>query len=123
MIRDLSPSGYGAWFEIEWCESRRWLDALWHPSRHRAKLVFDCISALMRTIAEMKQSGFDIVNEPQRVMVSVPYLALLNIANSAPCATPGAVARQFAIVEQKAGDPLVEPKLLLRSSAHELASA
>jgi hypothetical protein len=121
VVRDLVCNTYSDWVEIEWCTPRRFREAIWHPSRHRAKLVVDCVNALMLTIKEMKAVGLNVEEEPQRWMVSLPYLALLNIVVSVPPTVPGVTARQFAIIEQKGGEPLANPKLLVCSPPHELS--
>src|SRR5450631_2136047 len=57
VYRDIAGNGYGAWREVAWCAPRRLADLLWHPRRHRTKLVVDCISALSRTLQELRKHG------------------------------------------------------------------
>jgi hypothetical protein len=116
VFRDVLPDGYSDWREVQWCRPRRLLDAVWHPQRHRAKLIVDSISALMATVREMKRLELDMETG---WMISVPYMALLNVAVSMPRASPDATARQFAIIEQKPTEPLANPRVLVCSPSHD----
>jgi hypothetical protein len=120
VYRDVVPTGFGEWREIEWCRRRRLLDAVWHPDRHRTKLIVDCISCLLVTVQEMRKLGIDVEGRPQAWIVSVPYMALLNIAVLMPRISLDATARQFAIIDQKPSEPLEKPRLLVCSFPHDL---
>lgn len=120
LFRDRIGEEYTEWREIEWCRPRRLRDAIWHPARHRTKLIVDCVNAFSTTLQEMQKLGLDVEREPQSWMISVPYLALLNIAVSMPKLAPAATARQFAVIEQKPNAPTERPRLIVCSSAHDL---
>jgi hypothetical protein len=120
VFRDVVPAGHTDWQEIRWCNARCPLDAIWHPQRHRTKLVVDCVSAFLITIQEMRKLGFDVDSEPDSWMLSVPYMALLNVAVSMPRTSPDATARQFAVLERSPFDSSGDDaKLLVCSSPHE----
>lgn len=120
VFRDVLPTGCTEWQEVQWCSRRRLLDAIWHPERHHTKLVVDCVSALVRTVAEMRKLGINQEGKTPAWIVSVPYLALLNIAVSTPRISSNAKARQFAIIEQKLGAPSESYQLIVCSSAHQM---
>lgn len=120
VFRDVLPKGQTEWKEVEWCDRRRLADALWHPQRHRTKLIVDCVSAFVQTVQEMRKIGLTARGGTPPWIVSVPYLALLNVAVSMPRASADAKARQFAIVEQKPSEPSGNPQLIVCSAPHEL---
>lgn len=121
VFRDVLPEGPSEWNEVEWCRPRSLLDALWHPRRHRTKLVVDCVSAFLLTVQEMRRLGHP--EQPGGTppwIVSVPYLALLNVVVSMPRVSAGIRARQFAIVEQQPSRPSETPRLIVCSAPHEV---
>jgi hypothetical protein len=120
VVRDRGRDGYTPWHELEWCRTRRPLDALWHPSRYRTKLIVDCVGALSTTVQELKRSGIDVERESQTWMISVPYLVLLNAASSLPRLVEGATARQFAVLEQDPSRVDQHPRVIVCSPAHDL---
>ncbi|MEA2633799.1 MAG: hypothetical protein QOH92_566 [Chloroflexota bacterium] len=120
VFRDLTPRGMTEWTEVEWCRSRKGLDALWHPGRQRTKLVVDCVNALIITVKELRRHDVDVEANPQGWLLSVPYMALLNIVNTMPRISPNARARQFAIIEQNPlEDSYAGSKLILCSPPHD----
>jgi len=120
VVRDQRADGFTDWTEIEWCSRRRLVDALWHPARHRTKLIVDCVTAFIRTVQEMGKLGMDVEHDPQSWMISVPYMALLNVAQLSATAAPGVTARQFAVIEVSPGAPAAPPRLVVCSSPHDL---
>jgi len=120
VFRDQLADGFSDWNEVEWCSPRRVLDAVWHPQRHRTKLIVDCVSAFVLTVQEMRKLGLDVENDSHPWIVSVPYLALLNVAVSMPRTSPDTKARQFAIIEQTPSTPSGGSRLIVCSAAHEL---
>jgi len=120
VVRDVSGDVYGDWEEINWCGRRCLSDAVWNPRRHRVKLIVDCVDALSKTVKELKEHGFNVETEPGKWMISVPYMALLNIAVSMPRTSKDITARQFAIVEQQPGSPSQVPRLRVCSARHDL---
>jgi hypothetical protein len=120
VFRDYKEDGScGEWQEVEWCGCRRLMHAVWHPERHRTKLIVDCVSAFILTAQEMRKLGLKADGGTQPWVVSVPYLALLNVAVSMP-RTLTSKARQFAIVEQTPSAPSEKPRVIVCSSAHDI---
>ena len=126
--RDILIDGTaGVWEEVNWCRPRLWLDALWNPRRYATKLVVDSINGLAIVLAAMVREGIDVQMEPQGMVLSTPYVILLNIVMSLPRQDPRAVARQMALFQQDSlalrsspGSAERVGKLMLCSSAHTL---
>ncbi|HXD73459.1 MAG TPA: hypothetical protein VN628_06980, partial [Vicinamibacterales bacterium] len=116
VVRDRRADGFGEWREIEWCRPRRLIDALWHPARHRTKLVVDCVTAFIRTIQEMSKLGMIAERDQPSWMISVPYMALLNVAQLATTPAPDTTGLQFAVIEVSPSDPATPPRLIVCSS-------
>lgn len=120
VYRDVFPErNYGDWREVEWCSQRSLTDALWNPSRHRIKLVVDCLNGLGTTVKEMHKLGLDPDEKPAIWVSSTPYLVLLHIVMSEPGRHEKSVGRQFAVVEQHPFAPDDPPQLIVCSAAHD----
>ncbi|WP_024877740.1 hypothetical protein [Saccharomonospora piscinae] len=104
----------------EWREhsvgvQRRALQMVWHPGRRLEKALFDAISQLF-----LLADRFD---DPRRMQLTVPYLALLNFVTNEVEHHADAVEVQFMIGQSAAHEPDVEPKMLFLSEWHKLAGA
>jgi hypothetical protein len=90
---------------------RNALDFLWNPERRVQKVITDAGGLLAEARAR---------EEPDVVMLAVPYLMLLNYVNAQP-GSPYALARQFVLV-QTAGEPpnFDEVTVLAASQWHTL---
>jgi hypothetical protein len=119
VFRDFGSTGPGEWQEVQWCPKRNWLNSLWHPTRYRKKVIIDCINSLVLTLHEMREQRLDDEMSSSSLMLSVPYLALLNIVMKMPKPEIGIFGRQFAIVEQVPSNLNMPPKLLLQSIVHK----
>jgi hypothetical protein len=126
--RDVFADGTtGVWQEVEWCRPRLWRDAVWHPRRYATKLILDCINGLSEVVHAMKKEGIAVEVEPQGMMLSTPYVILLNFVMDFPKQSASSAARQMALFLQ---DPMVDRgmpgalekggKLMLCSTAHAL---
>jgi len=117
VYRDGTDEAFSAWREIEWCRPRVWAHAFWHPDRHRTKLVLDYINALVITVKEIDQMGLPEEDAQLSLLVSVPYLALLNIVMTMP-RVDGGTFRQFALIEQRPSQSSDSPRVILCSRPH-----
>jgi hypothetical protein len=128
LYRDVFADGTtGTWQEVDWCCPRLWLDAVWNPKRYATKLVVDSINGLALVFSAMAKQGIDVQQEPQGMMLSTPYVALLNIVMKLPRQDAKSVARQMALFQQDAvvlrhfpDSPERMGKLMLCSTAHNL---
>jgi hypothetical protein len=128
VYRDILADGtLGIWQEVDWCQPRRWLDALWYPKRYATKLVVDSINGLAGVLSAMAKEGIDVHQQPQGMILSTPYIVLLNIVMGLPRQSPDSVARQMALFQQDALACKNQPDssesigtLMLCSSAHKL---
>src|ERR1700733_1342098 len=84
VYRDIHGQERTDWMEVEWCKERRLVDAVWHPERHRTKLIVDCVSGFVLTVEEMRKLGVSFKEPVPPWIISVPYLALLNVAVRMP---------------------------------------
>ncbi|HKF47673.1 MAG TPA: hypothetical protein VKB38_09980 [Terracidiphilus sp.] len=127
IYRDLYQDGSAMpWLEVDWCTGRRWFHAVWHPRRLTTKLIIDSINGLGEVILHMTREGTDVERDPQSLILSTPYVLLLNLVMSMPRQDPCAISRQMAIFQQDptvtCDAPLDSPrigKLILCSSAHD----
>jgi hypothetical protein len=117
VYRDGTDQEFSPWQEIEWCRPRACGHAFWHPDRHRTKLVLDYINALVITIKEIDKMDLPENDGRLSLLVSVPYLALLNIAMTMP-RVHGGQFRQFALIEQSPGRSEQSPRVILCSGPH-----
>lgn len=128
IYRDVLEDGTtGAWEEVDWCRPRLLLDAVWHPRRYKTKLIIDAINGLALVLAAMKKEGIDVEQEQQGLILSTPYVILLNIVMGIPRQSPGSTARQMAIFQHdpsslqgtRGGSERIG-SLMLCSAAHKL---
>jgi hypothetical protein len=104
-----------------------WMDAVWHPRRYATKLVVDSINGLAFVFAAMKKEGIDVHRDQQGMLLSTPYVILLNVVMRIPKQSERSKARQMALFQQERGS-LEGPergfenecRLMLCSAAHEL---
>ncbi len=130
IYRDLLADGTPSdWQEVDWCVKRRWIHVVWHPRRLTTKLIIDSINGLGQVVSSMVKEGIDIERKPQGMILSTPYVLLLNLVMAMPRQNTEAVARQMAVFQV---DPLAARQpgvdfermgaLIFCSSAHDLAT-
>lgn len=126
IYRDLYQDGSATqWLEVEWCAGRRWFHAFWHPRRLTTKLIIDSINGLGEVVLHLTREGTDVERDPQSLILSTPYVVLLNLVMAMPRQDMSTVSRQMAIFQQDPVNtddaPSNSPrigKLILCSSAH-----
>lgn len=94
---------------------RRWFHALWNPRKYDNKIVSDCSDSLLEQLRLLEKGGRD----PRMIMLSTPYLMLLNIAMRMPPSSD-AVARQFIVARNSHCAPRAERGILFVSDFHRL---
>lgn len=78
LYRDRLPDGtVSRWHEVPMAKPPRVISPIWNPGRRYNKALFDTTQHLARHINENKLA-------PQAVMLSIPYLALLNFISALP---------------------------------------
>jgi hypothetical protein len=93
VVRDeYSDGSVGSWVPLDIARDRNALNLLWNPQKRAKKILIDAVQSL---IAVCKQPSYA---EGQEV-VSLPYILLLHLAETAPESEKGRKRRQFAIVE------------------------
>ncbi len=111
LYRDLLISGeMTQWVEAPAAEARPAVAALWNPGKRPNKALFDLCTVLFET-----GRGLDHT----RLMLSTPYLAILNRVNSMP-ASSLAACRQFVLMATYPDRPQSEAEPLFVSGFHEL---
>jgi hypothetical protein len=128
VYRDVLDDGtMSVWEEVDWCRPRMWMDAVWHPRRYETKLVVDSINGLALVFAAMKKEGVDVQKDQQGLLLSTPYVILLNVVMRIPRQNSRSKARQMALFQQERAS-IEGPqrgfesacRLMLCSAAHEL---
>ena len=94
--------------------ARRWFHALWNPYKYHNKIVSDCSSSLLEQLHLLKKNS----REPRIILLSTPYLMLLNIVMRMP-SSRGAVARQFIIAQNTQHPSRRERDILFISEFHK----
>lgn len=93
---------------------------LWNPGKRRQKVLIDAVSS----VAEMCAPNGDRALSPETLrralLISSPYLVLLNMVLNCVTHAPDATASQFAVVERRGFGVEVQPTLLFRSPFHGL---
>ncbi|MGH9877055.1 MAG: hypothetical protein ACRD5H_05405 [Nitrososphaerales archaeon] len=93
---------------------RRWFHAIWNPYKYHNKIVSDCSDSLLEQFHLLKKSA----REPRIILLSTPYLMLLNIVMRMPSSTD-AVARQFIIAQNTQCASRRERDILFISEFHK----
>ena len=103
------------WLEYAPAESRSLITALWNPGKRFRKSLTDIARVFITWQGPSEPDGHDRA----RILLSLPYLALLNVIASIPCET-GTVARQFAILQSTGFLPDKPLTVLFRSELHRV---
>jgi hypothetical protein len=106
---------FDAWQEVSWSSGRAWSSCVWNPTKRYYKIQFDAINAIMSICRD------NSTYEEGALVLTIPYLLLLNIACSHSC-TQQADSIQFAIVQTHGFEPRKEPTVVLRSRLHSFSS-
>ena len=92
VVREVLDDGtITAWRPMSCFPARRWVDAIWNPSKHSQKIIRDALRTIKLTRG--RSSSADVV------ACSLPYLLVLHYCSTQSLSRSNAVARQFAIVE------------------------
>ena len=73
---------------------RRWFHVIWNPGKYHNKIVSDCSDSLLEELHLLRKNA----KEPRIILLSTPYLMLLNTVMHKP-PSEDAVARQFIIAQ------------------------
>lgn len=113
VYRDQFPDGtLGEWKELPLTEPRKPYSFFWNPEKRSKKVLSDVVASLVTDVASQRLGHPD-------VMVTVPYLLLLNVVSAQPGS--GGALRQFAVVETYGFIPTGAPRALLSSIFHSVA--
>jgi hypothetical protein len=92
---------------------RRLFHGLWNPDKYDNKIISDCFDSLLDQLRIINENDRD----PRLILLSTPYLMLLNIAMNMPSSSD-AVARRFIIAQDAQFAPKVEREILFISEFH-----
>lgn len=113
VYRDRQSDGrLTTWTEIPTIPERSWLSAFWNPDKREKKALHDAITAMQRWPKATP--------EDQSVMLSLPYLLVLNYVVNRVDRGSGAVMRQFAIARTSGFHDQGPPAPIVRSAFHRL---
>ena len=107
---------FEAWREVSWSTGRTWSSCIWNPTKRYYKLQFDAINTIMSICRDNPDY------EEGALVLTIPYLLLLNIVCSHYCPQQ-ADSIQFAVVQTHGFEPRKEATVVLRSRLHSLGSA
>jgi len=114
VYRDADGAGQmGPWQELVVGNPRTLVASLWHPGKRAKKVVTDYSQALLAWDRESAEA------EKRSILLTLPYLSLLNLAVSQP-RSGSAKVRQFALVESYGFYRNEEPQMLMHSEVHSL---
>ncbi|QEM43557.1 hypothetical protein [Mycolicibacterium grossiae] len=107
LYREVTPKiGVSGWTEVPIVSRRQLSHGLWNPGRRRAKVVIDSVNSLAHQLERLQASRPDTPEYElsEHLLISIPYLVLLNIVLNASEQAPEADAfRQFVIAERLGG--------------------
>jgi hypothetical protein len=116
LYRDRTADGAeGTISYIPTIPGRRWFHAIWNPDKYENKIVSDCSDSLLEQMHQLNKSA----REPRIILLSAPYLMLLNIVMRMPSTTDAAVARQFIIARNSQYGSGAEPEISFISEFHK----
>ena len=98
------------WREIDITERRKPYGFIWNPEKRSKKVLSDLVSSMLSSLPDIDQSD-------RIVMLSIPYLILLNVVSHVD-AEDQTTYRQFVLVETFGFNPTNEPRVVLRSDFH-----
>lgn len=101
---DLSP-----WSEIALTEGRKLHSACWNPEKRSKKVLSDVVQMLIETSAALQA--------PQHVILSTPYVLVLNVVMNEP-RSADAARRMFVIAQTQGFLRTTDPQPLVRSALH-----
>ena len=111
LYRDkLFDGQFTVWKEVDYHRSSL-LHAIWNPEKRRRKAITDTCSFLLQTASKKTKS--------KRLLVSVPYLAILTYVVSMPHNNLSEY-RQFMIARTHGQHTTKEPEILFISNQHRL---
>lgn len=116
LYRDRSATGENGTVScVPTIRRRRLFHAIWNPRKYNNKIVSDCSDSLFDELLYLEKHSRD----PRTVLLSTPYLMLLNIAMSMPLSV-GAVARQFIIAQSVQCGSRIDREIIFVSEYHKL---
>ncbi|MFF5986749.1 hypothetical protein [Prauserella flavalba] len=111
LYRDkLADGTLTSWREQVIVKERTLWQMVWHPVRRMEKALFDVASELLKVSED--------VGAPERVQLTVSYLALLNFVTNEVTHHPDAVQVQFLIAQSTGHEESIEPRMLFLSDFH-----
>jgi hypothetical protein len=113
LYRDFYSDGeHSDWTEVHIIQPRSFRDVIWNPEKRRKKALLDVLTRLAQ----------HIVASDKAILVSLPYLSVLNYISSIPRDTTP-VGTQF-LVMKSFGEHSVDPyQVLFLSGLHSLDSS
>jgi hypothetical protein len=111
-----------AWSEIPLTHKRSWIAALWNPMKRETKVLADIVNSVAILIEYHREQKTPPSTVGDAVMLSTPYLILMNIVVTRVGRSATTEQRQFALVESHGFDSRDLPAVILCSPYHALAS-
>jgi len=113
LARDELPGGlFTDWTEVCNVEKRSWTHSFWYPSRRAEKVLTDAAAGLQAMLPKLK--------DRENVLVSIPYLTLLNYVTNQVRHHPEAKRVQFLVATSAGYDDSEKPSPMFLSKLHLL---
>jgi hypothetical protein len=96
------------------------LSPFWNPRKRRTKVVVDAVATLVDMVGRAKRDDRPTASLERTLLISGPYLVLVNIVAHAADHHPDAAAFQFAVVERQGFGREEPPTPLVMSPFHGL---
>ncbi|HEY0889238.1 MAG TPA: hypothetical protein VGE38_06465 [Nocardioides sp.] len=93
---------------------------LWNPKKRQQKVLVDAVSSLAELCAPSSQRGIPPERRGRVLLITSPYLVVLNMVVHCVEHAPGAATSQFALVERSSFGQAANPTVLLLSPFHRL---
>lgn len=117
----LSDGTTTAWRDVLPIPQQGALSAVWNPRKRRTKVVVDAVATLVEMVGRAKKEGRVPESLERGLLLSGPYLVLLNIVAHVAKHHPDAAAFQFAVVERQGFGRDATPTPLVMSPFHGLS--
>lgn len=96
------------------------LSGVWNPEKRKQKVLVDAVSSIVELLAPQSVRALDAISQERVLMVSSPYLVLLNLVVHCVPHDSNATESQFAVIERRGFGKEAQPTVLFRSPFHGL---
>lgn len=96
------------------------VSAFWHPRKRRTKVVGDAVGLVVEIVAQAQKQQRPPVSIERALLITEPYLVLVNVVAYGAKHNPSAASFQFAIIERVGFGRDTNPVPVIMSPFHGL---